>query len=39
MHPYSKGWDEGVADMKLGELARLTCTPDYGYGEQNVPVR
>ncbi|KAG7396111.1 Peptidyl-prolyl cis-trans isomerase fkbp12 [Phytophthora boehmeriae] len=24
-----KGWDEGVLGMKLGETARLTCTPDY----------
>jgi FK506-binding protein 1 len=29
-----KGWDEGVAAMKLGETARLTCTADYGYGAE-----
>jgi len=27
-----KGWDEGVAQMSVGERATLTCTPDYGYG-------
>lgn len=27
-----KGWDEGVAQMSIGERATLTCTPDYGYG-------
>ncbi|KAG3111512.1 hypothetical protein PI124_g937 [Phytophthora idaei] len=26
-----KGWDEGVLGMKLGEQARLTCTPDYAF--------
>lgn len=28
-----KGWDEGVMDMGVGERAKLTCTPDYAYGE------
>ena len=27
-----KGWDEGVAQMSVGQRAKLTCTPDYGYG-------
>lgn len=27
-----KGWDEGVAQMSKGQRAKLTCTPDYGYG-------
>lgn len=27
-----KGWDEGVLDMNIGEVARLECTPDYAYG-------
>ncbi|KAG6526021.1 hypothetical protein ZIOFF_015995 [Zingiber officinale] len=27
-----KGWDEGVMDMKVGEVALLQCTPDYAYG-------
>ncbi|GMF28300.1 unnamed protein product [Phytophthora lilii] len=32
-----KGWDEGVLGMKLGETARLTCTPDYAYGAGGFP--
>mmetsp|Transcript_9187 Transcript_9187/g.9050 ORF Transcript_9187/g.9050 Transcript_9187/m.9050 type:complete len:113 (+) Transcript_9187:62-400(+) len=32
-----KGWDEGVLSMDLGEIARLTCTPDYAYGAAGFP--
>uniref|UniRef100_A0A0P4WFD0 peptidylprolyl isomerase n=1 Tax=Scylla olivacea TaxID=85551 RepID=A0A0P4WFD0_SCYOL len=32
-----KAWDLGVASMKKGELARLTCRSDYAYGEQGSP--
>eukprot|EP01038_Epipyxis_sp_PR26KG_P007100 gene7100-9688_t len=32
-----KGWDEGVLDMKVGEVARITCTPDYAYGARGFP--
>lgn len=32
-----KGWDEGVMTMKLGEVARITCTPDYAYGAAGFP--
>ncbi|KAI4982079.1 hypothetical protein ZWY2020_022571 [Hordeum vulgare] len=32
-----KGWDEGVMDMQLGEVARLKCTPDYAYGSGGYP--
>ena len=32
-----KGWDEGVATMKIGELAVLTCRADYAYGEKGSP--
>jgi FK506-binding protein 1 len=31
-----KGWDEGVAQMSLGEKAVLTCSPDYGYGARGA---
>jgi len=31
-----KGWDEGVAQMSVGERATLTCSPDYAYGDQGV---
>lgn len=29
-----KGWDEGVAQMSIGERATLTCSPDYAYGSE-----
>merc|ERR1711981_162446 len=32
-----RGWDEGVAQMKLGEKCILTCTPDYAYGARGFP--
>lgn len=28
-----KGWDVGMATMKVGEKAVLTIAPDYGYGK------
>ncbi|KAL3154807.1 Peptidyl-prolyl cis-trans isomerase fkbp12 [Trebouxia sp. C0009 RCD-2024] len=31
-----KGWDEGVAQLSKGERAKLICSPDYAYGDQNV---
>ncbi|XP_066975962.1 peptidyl-prolyl cis-trans isomerase Fkbp12 [Macrobrachium rosenbergii] len=32
-----RGWDEGVAQMSVGQKAKLTCSPDYGYGEKGFP--
>ncbi|KAH7655482.1 Peptidyl-prolyl cis-trans isomerase Fpr3/Fpr4-like protein [Dioscorea alata] len=32
-----KGWDEGVIGMQLGEIARIQCSPDYGYGPNGFP--
>uniref|UniRef100_A0A1W7R9X1 peptidylprolyl isomerase n=1 Tax=Hadrurus spadix TaxID=141984 RepID=A0A1W7R9X1_9SCOR len=32
-----KGWDVGVATMKKGEVALLTCKPEYAYGEAGSP--
>nr|GMD08823.1 peptidyl-prolyl cis-trans isomerase FKBP12 [Ipomoea batatas] len=32
-----KGWDEGVMGMQIGEVARLRCSPDYGYGSSGFP--
>ncbi|XP_071514301.1 peptidyl-prolyl cis-trans isomerase FKBP4-like isoform X1 [Panulirus ornatus] len=29
-----KAWDLGVATMKKGEIARLTCESEYAYGER-----
>ena len=31
------GWDVGVASMKRGELAVLTCAPKYAYGDHGSP--
>ena len=31
------GWDEGLTKMSVGERARLTITPDMGYGPKGVP--
>lgn len=28
-----KAWDIGVASMKKGEIAVLTCAPEYAYGK------
>ncbi|KAG0714455.1 Peptidyl-prolyl cis-trans isomerase FKBP4 [Chionoecetes opilio] len=32
-----KAWDLGVATMRKGEVAKLTCRSDYAYGEQGSP--
>lgn len=32
-----KGWDLGIAKMKLGEKAELFIKSEYGYGEQGSP--
>jgi FK506-binding protein 4/5 len=32
-----RGWDLGVATMKVGEIADFVIAYDYAYGEQGSP--
>jgi peptidylprolyl isomerase len=32
-----RGWDEGIALMKVGTRARLTIPPQLGYGSRGMP--
>lgn len=31
-----KGWDEGVAQMSIGERSIITCPPEYAYGKNGA---
>ncbi|KAK2920641.1 hypothetical protein Q8A73_000126 [Channa argus] len=32
-----RGWEEGVAQMSVGQPAKLICSPDYAYGSKGHP--
>ncbi|KZC14860.1 12 kDa FK506-binding protein [Dufourea novaeangliae] len=32
-----KGWEQGIAQMSVGERSKLTCSPDYAYGSRGHP--
>lgn len=32
-----KAWDEGVMQMKVGEVARISASADYAYGASGFP--
>ncbi|XP_051914203.1 peptidyl-prolyl cis-trans isomerase FKBP1A-like [Hippocampus zosterae] len=32
-----RGWEEGVAQMSVGQRAKLICSPDYAYGSKGHP--
>lgn len=32
-----KGWDQGVAGMKVGEVRKLTIPPHLAYGDKGFP--
>ncbi|CAI4227657.1 unnamed protein product [Auanema sp. JU1783] len=32
-----KGWDDGLAQMSIGQRAKLTVPPNLGYGARGIP--
>ena len=37
VHTIQRGWDVGLASMRVGEKARLKLAPEYAYGENGAP--
>ena len=32
-----QGWDQGLGKMSVGQRAKLTISPDMGYGAKGIP--
>jgi peptidylprolyl isomerase len=32
-----RGWDESIITMRIGEVSKVHCTPDYAYGGGGFP--
>ncbi len=32
-----RGWDEGVARMKVGDKVKMTLPPEFAYGDEGYP--
>ncbi|TNV72285.1 hypothetical protein FGO68_gene6020 [Halteria grandinella] len=32
-----KGWDQGVAQLRVGQKANIICPPNYAYGPAGIP--
>ncbi|XP_034028889.1 peptidyl-prolyl cis-trans isomerase FKBP1A-like [Thalassophryne amazonica] len=32
-----RGWEEGIAQMSVGQRAKLICSPDFAYGSKGHP--
>lgn len=32
-----RGWDDGVAQLSVGQRAKLVCSPDFAYGARGHP--
>ncbi|KAG1962176.1 peptidyl-prolyl cis-trans isomerase FKBP1B [Pimephales promelas] len=32
-----RGWEEGIVQMSVGQRAKLTCSPDFAYGNKGHP--
>jgi len=37
MNQVIRGWDEGLAELSLGQKVRMTISPDFAYGAHGYP--